>query len=219
VGQKLAQIEKRNVASWRKGIDALIEDRTKIDLLKSRMALLKYEAEEINSEYQGVFSDELGGGYSLADTVLGISPLVSRSKMSGSKSMEIFDFSKIFSDGELLSRCSDLMNAESHFDRVVREATTILDDILKKLSGISDMMPSSLVSKVLNPISERALIVVSENAAEQEGFHYICKGVMLLFRDSTHHNLSDKFSREDAIKVCGLIDTLLKTIGEGKEKK
>lgn len=122
----------------------------------------------------------------------------------------------LLQDQQMRERCRDLVLARKHFDRAFREATTILDDRLKNRSGIKNMSPVNLVGKVLNPDPQKAVIVMSANGDEQEGFHAVCKGVMLAFRNKAHHSLSDKFTREDALKFCGFIDTLLGAIEQAE---
>ena len=121
----------------------------------------------------------------------------------------------VLSDPELRDRCRDLLTARRNYDRVVREATTILDDRLKRLSGVARMNAADLVGKVLNPDPERAVIELSGDPNEQRGMHGVCNGIMLAFRNKAHHSLSDSFAQQDALKFCGFIDTLLTIVGKG----
>ena len=122
----------------------------------------------------------------------------------------------LLQDAELRDRCRDLLLAKRHYDRVVREATTVLDNRLKNVSGITNMNPSALVGKTLAPDPTKAVIVVSAEKDEQEGFFYVCKGVMQMFRNKAHHTLSNVFTQADALKFCGFIDTILAVIAKGE---
>jgi len=123
----------------------------------------------------------------------------------------------LLSDEELKRRCGDLLTARGSFDRVFREATTVLDDRLKKLAQIKEKInPDALVAKVLHP--SKAILVVSEHADEQEGFFNLTKGLMAAFCNPTHHSLNDKLTQEDALRFCGFIDAMLTLLGKARVK-
>jgi len=59
----------------------------------------------------------------------------------------------LIKDEDLRGRCRDLLLASRHFDRVFREATTVLDDRLKRISGINKMKRQDLVGKALRALA------------------------------------------------------------------
>jgi hypothetical protein len=121
----------------------------------------------------------------------------------------------LLSDQELKTRCADLLMARKSFDRVFREATVVLDARLKQLAKIKGKVnPAELVARVLHP--NKAILIVSDYPDEQKGFFELFSGLMAAFRNPAHHSLNDKLTREDALRFCGFVDSLLAILGKAK---
>jgi hypothetical protein len=130
-------------------------------------------------------------------------------------SSRYIDLLEIIQDDELQDRCADLIKRPRNYDRVFREATTILEYRIRSLSGINQRMnPQALIGKALNPNPTQAILVISNDNSEQEGFFKICSGIEAVFRNRTHHEVSGRLTRYDAIKFCGFIDSLLLILAE-----
>jgi hypothetical protein len=125
-------------------------------------------------------------------------------------SSRYIDLLEIIQDDELRDRCADLIKRPRNHDRVFREATTVLEHRIRSLSAITQRMnPQALIGKAIAPDPTRAILVVSNEPSEQEGFYKICAGIEAAFRNRTHHEVSNRLTRNDAIKFCGFIDSLL----------
>lgn len=119
-------------------------------------------------------------------------------------------------DQELRVRCADLLTARSHFDRVINQATQVLEDRIRKKAGGGKLTGVQLVNEFIKANPAQSKIMISDDHDAQEGFANICRGVMQALRNETHHHLVDSFSREEAFHICGFIDRLLKLIDVAK---
>lgn len=125
----------------------------------------------------------------------------------------------LLSDDELRGRCRDLLARPKHLDRVLREATTILENRIKNLSELTGAInPEPLVNRALNPDLGKAILLISTEPTEQAGFHAICRGIVLAFRHRAHHQLDDKVTPEHALKLCAFIDVLLDILGKATRR-
>ncbi len=129
--------------------------------------------------------------------------------------LEIGTIYNSIDDEELSNRCSDILSAHSNFDRVINQATLVLENrIRNKAKADRRLVGVELVNKILNTDINKAFLKISEDPSEHEGICHICRGMMMSYRNPTHHTLTD-YSREEALKVTAFIDTLLKIIDEG----
>lgn len=138
----------------------------------------------------------------------------------GNPIVEVGGLFNSIKDSELKERCSDLLTAKDHFDRAINQATQILEDRIRKKAGVSAKLSGvQLVNEVLKAEETKTVLRVSNDKDEHEGVCHMCRGIMQAFRNPTHHLITDKFSREDALKVCAFIDNLLSIIDNAEVRK
>jgi uncharacterized protein (TIGR02391 family) len=125
---------------------------------------------------------------------------------------EIIQIGSIYNsiqDEHLKARCADLLSAPGNFDRVINQATLVLEDRIRSKSGsTTGAVGVALVSEVVK--GER--LKFSAEKHEQDGYASILRGVVAAYRNPTHHHLLDHITREEALKVCAFIDCLLKIV-------
>jgi uncharacterized protein (TIGR02391 family) len=117
-------------------------------------------------------------------------------------------------DPQLRERCLDLFysfseSGQAHrYDTVLAEATRILEDRVRRLSGA----PSNLegVKLVANAFAgDSPPLVLSEEPSEQEAAHLLFRGLFGFIRNPFHHRLIDEVPQERAIQVLTLVDYLI----------
>lgn len=120
----------------------------------------------------------------------------------------------LIQDTELQDRCIDLLLLKSKFDRAVNQATLVLEErIRSKSQPPSPLVGEALVNFAFKDDPRNTVLQVAGGGAEdQRGFTQILRGIVPAFRNRTHHHLTDSFTREDAIRVCGFIDVLLRVV-------
>ena len=125
----------------------------------------------------------------------------------------------VVQDQELLDRCQDILMARSKFDRAVNQATLVLEDRIRKKSvPPTRLVGDSLVGFAFNEeITKTRLRVASSEPDDQRGLTQILRGIVPAFRNKTHHHLVNEMSREEALRVCGFIDVLLRVVS-GSER-
>ena len=119
-------------------------------------------------------------------------------------------------DEELKGRCSDILTASENFDRVINQATLVLEDRIRTKSKLSGEQGVTLVNKAINSDLKKSVLATSSDPDEHEGIAHICRGIVFTYRNPTHHRIIEDYSREDALKFCAFIDLLLTIIGNSK---
>lgn len=123
-------------------------------------------------------------------------------------------------DTELQKRCGDiLLEASDAFDRVINQATQILEDRIKRKADLqnTNYIGLVLVSKAIHSKLEFTILKFSDNPDIQEQYAALFKGIIGVYRNTSHHGLDYQCSREEALKFCSYVDLLLKEV-EKSEK-
>ena len=120
----------------------------------------------------------------------------------------------LLKDQELLGRCQDILMAPANFDRPINQATLVLEDRIRKKAQLQKkLVGQNLVTNAFKEeLPKTVLRVKSNDDEDQRGFTQILRGVVAAFRNKTHHHIVNSFSREEAMRVCGFIDVLLRVV-------
>lgn len=117
-------------------------------------------------------------------------------------------------DPALRKRCLDLFEAfqsdgqSDRLDTVLTEATRILEDRLRQISGA----PATCVGPDLAAYcfgSAKPRLQLSTVVAEQEAAHLLFRGVFGFIRNRVHHNIVENLQPERVLQVVGMVDYLL----------
>ena len=117
-------------------------------------------------------------------------------------------------DPQLRSKCADILAARSGFDRPINQATLVLEERIRaKVRPATPMVGLQLVTYAFHEqLTKTRLRVASGKADEQQGITQILRGVVSALRNITHHHIVDTFTQEDALRVCGFVDFLLRVV-------
>lgn len=136
------------------------------------------------------------------------------------KVLAIGSLYKAIHDRVLQERCGDLIMGDAHFDRVINQATLVLEDRIRSRGGLEKtLVGPNLVNTAIKADPSESIIVFSDIRSEQEGYANIIRGLMQALRNETHHTVVDTFTREDALSICGFIDRILRLIDESAVRK
>jgi hypothetical protein len=121
-------------------------------------------------------------------------------------------------DPELRSRCLDLFDMfqrdgqRDRLDTVISEATRILEDRVRRLSGAeATCVGQELAAYAFGTKTPR--LIISDVGAEQEAAHLMYRGVFGFIRNQVHHRLTGELQPERVLQALGLIDYLIALVG------
>lgn len=127
----------------------------------------------------------------------------------------------VIHDDQLRERCLDLLNAPGSYDRVIREATTVLEDRIRNrppsevlarlIPNSADQSGENLINRLFSP--DNPVLEFSSDRNKQIAFHKILLGVFSYFRNQYHHRLDADTEWSWAWSTVGLIDGLLDAVG------
>ena len=123
-------------------------------------------------------------------------------------------------DEQLRSRCADLLEAPGAYDRVIQEATRVLEDRIRSRiphETLSRLIPNSgdqigehLINRLFSV--DDPTLSVSEDRVRRIAMRNILVGVVSYLRNPSHHRIDDQTEWSWAWSTVGLIDRLLSDV-------
>lgn len=126
----------------------------------------------------------------------------------------------IIKDAQLQDYCSDLLQAPGAYDRVIREATTVLEDRMRQKCGhelmaqlipnANDQTGENLVNTLFSP--DNTVLSISEDRHQRIRFHRVLLATVSYLRNPYHHHIDLTTEWSWAWSTVGFIDRLLAEI-------
>lgn len=120
-------------------------------------------------------------------------------------------------DEELNQTVREIRNTEKTNDRAIDDAVTVLEDRLRTLAEL----PKSdfgvrLANKALR--KDDGKLILSEEANEQESFHFLYRGMLGALKNPTSHSRFRNIPDIRAIQVVQFVDYLVGLLQEAKKR-
>jgi Protein of unknown function (Hypoth_ymh) len=120
-------------------------------------------------------------------------------------------------DEALRKQCEDLLLLQGNYDRVIREATVVLESRLRDCAGGRKRLSGqSLIDFVLPEDVSKAVLRLDDDKEIYYGYRSIIRGVFQAHRNPAVHTLRD-VRRIDAARICAYIDMLLSIIDKAAQ--
>lgn len=121
----------------------------------------------------------------------------------------------LIADGELRQRCEDLLSADQHYDRVIREACVILEDRVRlAIRADRTLVGTSLMEQAFSP--KNPLLRLSDIEQERLGAMQLYRGMMAFYRNAAGHHLIETYTQEEAFRFVAWVDLLLSMLSKAK---
>ena len=122
----------------------------------------------------------------------------------------------VINDNELRSRCADLLAAPGNYDRVIREATVVLEDRIRHkvahevlarfIPNAADQTGENVVNHFFSP--DKPVLIISSEKLKRIALHRILLGVISYLRNPSHHRLDQSTEWSWAWSTVGFVDKL-----------
>jgi uncharacterized protein (TIGR02391 family) len=115
--------------------------------------------------------------------------------------------SDLIADPELRVRTQDLLAAPGHFDRVLREASVVLESRIRKLTGSKAQAGVAVMEQAFSP--KAGPLALSTDPKLQQAAMQLYASVMGFIRNDVGHGLKDEVTEQDAWRFVAMVDLLL----------